>query len=309
MVSQVSNPMPQHSSRKGVALGTWFSEAPNKAFDKMIKHLPKMTWLFRRIVRGYFVPRKMVVLPETEWEVSFRRFDFLFKHKLVFTMSPSECEYDFVVPITVDTYDTFQREKVDPRRIISPSRKIITMLNDKDAFHGHFSNTPLVKYLPNRDPKSFPLIVKPKIGANSEGCRLISNHVEYSDFKSRMSSDFIAEEYLPGNTEYACHVVSNAGRILDHITIEYSYSLPNPIKGKDSFSKRIIKEPFKDVIEQFLQEIAYSGISCFNYKIRDGLPIIFEINPRIGGSFCEFFLAVIPELSKIEPIGGLDGTR
>ena len=31
IVLQVSNPMPQRSSRKGVALGAWFSEPPNKA--------------------------------------------------------------------------------------------------------------------------------------------------------------------------------------------------------------------------------------------------------------------------------------
>jgi predicted ATP-grasp superfamily ATP-dependent carboligase len=33
-----------------------------------------------------------------------------------------------------------------------------------------------------------------------------------------------------------------------------------------------------------LQAFDYSGTSCFNYKIADGRPKLFEINPRPGGS-------------------------
>jgi len=29
----------------------------------------------------------------------------------------------------------------------------------------------------------------------------------------------------------------------------------------------------------------YTGCACFNYKLIEGTPAIFEINPRVGGSF------------------------
>ena len=33
-----------------------------------------------------------------------------------------------------------------------------------------------------------------------------------------------------------------------------------------------------------LKKIAYKGLCCFNYKIVDDKPLIFEMNPRFGAS-------------------------
>ncbi|MGH8049795.1 MAG: hypothetical protein ACREPB_03945, partial [Arenimonas sp.] len=35
---------------------------------------------------------------------------------------------------------------------------------------------------------------------------------------------------------------------------------------------------------------------CFNYKVRDGQAMILEINPRFGGSLCQYFISFIRHL-------------
>jgi hypothetical protein len=38
-------------------------------------------------------------------------------------------------------------------------------------------------------------------------------------------------------------------------------------------------------LSAIIKLLNYSGCACFNYKIVDGAPIIFEMNPRVGASF------------------------
>lgn len=266
-----------------------------------MRHLRKIIWLVTRFLRAlYSGPCRTIVLPKTKWERSFRRFEWLSKHTLVFTDDTKGCEYDFAVPIKMSSFERYNREGVDESRLISPSKDVFELLNNKESFYSHFSNTKLKKYLPRDGATSFPLIAKPKVGANSEGCELVRTAKELRDKELDNNERFIFEEFIVGNSEYACHAVVDCGKILDHLTIEYVYSSEHPIKGEDLSSRNVVKEKYLFVLEQFLKEISYSGICCFNYKVRDGVPVVFEINPRIGGSFCEFFLGVVPQLSKIK---------
>jgi predicted ATP-grasp superfamily ATP-dependent carboligase len=39
-----------------------------------------------------------------------------------------------------------------------------------------------------------------------------------------------------------------------------------------------------DLFSQILERLSYEGTACFDYKVVDGKPLVFEINPRYGGS-------------------------
>ena len=40
----------------------------------------------------------------------------------------------------------------------------------------------------------------------------------------------------------------------------------------------------QDLFGDILGKLDYEGAACFNYKLADDAPRIFEINPRFGGS-------------------------
>jgi biotin carboxylase len=45
-----------------------------------------------------------------------------------------------------------------------------------------------------------------------------------------------------------------------------------------------LSEEIYKVFERILKAFNYEGPANFNYKLKDGKPIIFEMNPRMGGS-------------------------
>ncbi|MNC96669.1 hypothetical protein D3C83_141030 [compost metagenome] len=57
--------------------------------------------------------------------------------------------------------------------------------------------------------------------------------------------------------------------------------------------------PFLDSFCEILTLLKFEGLCCFNYKIKDSRPLIFEINPRFGGSLCSYFYPFIRHLENI----------
>jgi D-alanine-D-alanine ligase-like ATP-grasp enzyme len=51
-----------------------------------------------------------------------------------------------------------------------------------------------------------------------------------------------------------------------------------------------------DLFAQMLAALGFSGLCCVNYKLVDGNPMIFEINPRCGFSLCAHFPQVLDAL-------------
>ena len=47
-----------------------------------------------------------------------------------------------------------------------------------------------------------------------------------------------------------------------------------------------ISMPAPYLFSDMLTKLHYTGTCCFNFKMEAGEPLIFEINPRFGGSLC-----------------------
>lgn len=87
------------------------------------------------------------------------------------------------------------------------------------------------------------------------------------------------------------------GRIRKNITVEYRFGHCWPIKTVDRpVGKALVPEKFIAIWEAMLRQINYDGICCVNYKVEEGLPKVLEINPRVGGSLCEYLFAFIDKL-------------
>lgn len=54
---------------------------------------------------------------------------------------------------------------------------------------------------------------------------------------------------------------------------------------------------FLGLFSDILNLIDFNGLFCFNFKIVDDVPMIFEINPRLGWSLCNHFYSSMKYLN------------
>jgi hypothetical protein len=65
-----------------------------------------------------------------------------------------------------------------------------------------------------------------------------------------------------------------------------SAALVNGVKDSPLHSGFMRGCIYLDLFSEILARLEFEGTACFDYKIVNGKPVIFEINPRFGGSLC-----------------------
>jgi carbamoylphosphate synthase large subunit len=62
-------------------------------------------------------------------------------------------------------------------------------------------------------------------------------------------------------------------------------------KGRECVANysKICRNTDLNLFAAMLRSINFDGLCCINYKIVDGRPFIFEINPRFGASLVPWF--------------------
>jgi hypothetical protein len=96
-----------------------------------------------------------------------------------------------------------------------------------------------------------------------------------------------AQALAPGEVEFATHILRAGGQIRYASTFAFKMAGPSLVLGKhqEPLSTRFIPGcAHLPLFSQILALLAYEGTACFDYKVVDGQPLVFEINPRYGGS-------------------------
>jgi carbamoyl-phosphate synthase large subunit len=128
----------------------------------------------------------------------------------------------------------------------------------------------------------FPLILKPrKGGSRSQGVYLVKDEEEMS-FRQHMvdPTNCVVQEYIEGE-EYSCGTVNLDGKCHGVMVMRRT------LRDGDSHKAHVVRDP---VIETHIRNVAEAlkpfGSCNFQLRLRDGIPYIFEINPRCsGGSY------------------------
>ena len=96
------------------------------------------------------------------------------------------------------------------------------------------------------------------------------------------------QRYVPGRTEFTTHILALDGEPKFATTFSFSFDCDYFVKGKQQewATMEITGTRYLDLFSQILRWLEFSGTCCFNYKIERGSPMIFEMNPRFGGSLC-----------------------
>jgi carbamoylphosphate synthase large subunit len=201
-------------------------------------------------------------------------------------------DYNKVVLIPLSVQDNFNHPK-GCLTLVS-SHDTLNTFNNKELFYKFLERNGLKEYFPKllnitSNTPEFPFIMKRLDLYGGVGIALIWDQERYEwalnnhRFKDQ---EYLVQEYIEGDVEYVTQVMCKDGEILWNVTFEG----PVPKDGKVNMgpfaeNKIVTMEPeVLDVFRKIFNIANYSGPANVNFKLRDGKPIIFESNPRFGGS-------------------------
>ena len=211
---------------------------------------------------------------------------------LDFPLQEVSKNYNKTVLIPLSVADNFNHPK-GCLTLVS-SHDTLHTFNNKDLFYEFLERNDLQEYFPKTlditsPTPEFPFIMKRLDLYGGVGIVLIWDQERYEwalnnhRFKDHR---YLVQEYVEGDVEYVTQVMCKDGEILWNVTFEG----PVPGDGKVNMgpfaeNKIVTMEPeVLDVFRKIFKLANYSGPANVNFKLRDGKPVIFESNPRFGGS-------------------------
>lgn len=155
---------------------------------------------------------------------------------------------------------------------------------------------------------TFPLIVKPVKGTGSIGVKLCHDEVSYlhqMDYLFAISSlvqeGVLVQEYIQGE-EYSVESLSMVDEIsVIGVTKKYLGDLPYFLETGHDFPAMLPAPLYSRIVKHVsmaLKAVGFSwGAAHIELRVRDGIPYIIEINPRLAGG-------MIPKL--VQEARGID---
>ena len=186
--------------------------------------------------------------------------------------------------------------KAVPRDIASlvPDHFCIDLLSNKRLFAEFMRERNYDDIIPihyeTKEEAAYPCVLK-RLDCNAGVGIAVVDSRQYLDklllHPLWLGKDIVLQQFIPGAQEYVTHCVFKNGRLLWQCSFLYKMNDPNPIRGPHSnFTLEAVETaPFiLNTLKSILSGISYTGPCNVNYKIVSGNFIIFEINPRLGGS-------------------------
>ncbi len=214
---------------------------------------------------------RILFSPDYGNEKVIRRGFSLSRHKIKFAAFTPENirESDLVVPLLIRDVRLLQksRDLLENNLIKIPSEEVVNLCDNKYLF-----NTTLVeKGFQNFVPKigidlPLPFMLKKKVTWAGDFCYAISDAEQKAKYSELIKSDdYFCQEIIGGVNEYATHILFKDGKIVETLTVEYTFYDQIPINGKSNFAyTQIVKCKYLDTFSSILNAIGYEGLCCFD---------------------------------------------
>lgn len=192
---------------------------------------------------------------------------------------------NYILPLTEP--HIFELHQANIKAIMT-TPEIIEIFSNKINFDKYVSENNLSEYVPKsysyNDYSGQIVIVKPPTGGSSIGMFLSNiNHLPNEIFNTHLIQEYIKEE-----TEFTGNLVVQDGHILFGFAYYRHYGDRYYIKhdSQDFTTQQTapISQEYLDILELFLLPVKYTGVCNVDFKLSRGTIIVFEINPRLGGS-------------------------
>ena len=137
---------------------------------------------------------------------------------------------------------------------------------------------------------------------------IVFSPAEEKDLAANVAADdYFKQEYTPGRVEYATHILALDGIVRYRSTIEAVFGEEFYVCGKFTapVSVRRVPTVVAETLSRIIAALEYTGTCSVNYKVEDGVPKLFEINPRPGSSlpldlntYLDVHLGLLEELRR-----------
>ncbi len=125
-----------------------------------------------------------------------------------------------------------------------------------------------------------PLIAKPRVGNGSKGVLQLRETTDLQSFVDNSTQNYCLQALVEG-PEYTCSLLFNDYGII----CDWIYMKRELLNGRTVLASTENVETIDHFIKSFSQSVAVRG--AINLQLRlgsDGVPYVFEINPRLSGS-------------------------
>ena len=198
-------------------------------------------------------------------------------------------DIDFVIPIAEPELRYFSEQNIldtiGNAKMITASAKALEVGFDKyktaqflKAEGFPFPETHLAKDVKTID--SFPVILKSRTGSGSKDIHKITSMDEFSFYTRHNIEDYVVQEFITEkNGEFTCGLFrSSKGEIRSQI---FKRQL---LSGYSGYGEVVENESITALLEELAAKIDLIGSINVQLRISNGLPKIFEINPRFSST-------------------------
>lgn len=247
-----------------------------------------------------------ILFPQTEMEVHLRE-GFRHRGDLLRFAEPTPDElraHDLVVPLTLP--DLAQLRAFEPllarNPLPLPSADSVALCDDKLACNRALAAAGFADSVPEiADSLPFPYVLKKRVDAWGDNTHVIANAEQERRFAALLGDpDYFRQAFVPGQREYAAHLLVRDGRIVAALTVEYAFAhdLHKKCREQPPHYRRLRRATHLPLLRGMLAAIGYEGLCCVNYKLQEGRVQLLEINPRFGASLAPWFFAMMRALPR-----------
>lgn len=200
-------------------------------------------------------------------------------------------QVDLIVPFMLPEYDLLRASPIAASRSLVPKAEHVRIAQDKLLFNHWLIEAGFGDCVPRMYDQAtvFPLMRRARVDHWGQYSRLIRNEKELAqaEAEGEVPGGTFLQECVPGREEQATHIIAVEGRILFKSTVTSRHRRPLFVKGKyDIATGEKGRHGYAPpAIISIVQRLGYTGAACFDYKMEGGRVRLFELNPRIGGSF------------------------
>nr|WP_321234158.1 ATP-grasp domain-containing protein [uncultured Psychroserpens sp.] len=198
-------------------------------------------------------------------------------------------DIDIVIPIAEPELRYFSKQnildKIGNAKMITASSKALQIGFDKyktalflEAEGFPFPKTYLAKDIDAIE--TFPVILKSRTGSGSKDIYKINSMEEFSFYTKQNIEDYVVQEFIPEkNGEYTCGLFrSSKGEIRSQI---FKREL---LSGYSGYGEVVENEVITSLIEKLAVKLDLIGSINIQLRFVDGVPKVFEINPRFSST-------------------------
>lgn len=126
---------------------------------------------------------------------------------------------------------------------------------------------------------NFPFIAKPVDGARSKGIKIITNYKELEEVCSYPNNLVVQEKLREDEGEFTTGCIVTNGKCVAVV------SLTRDLRDGNTWrAYRNGNSPYDETIAVIAESLGVEGPANFQYRIKDGKPVVFEVNCRFSGT-------------------------